>query len=157
MKIFLKKLLVTGLYTGYLPGAPGTFGTLIGVGIYLLLFKYPYILCLLIVLLFICGVRLSTWAEEYFKEKDSQKIVIDEIVGYLITMAGVGFIYPVDGPKLYMVSLIGFILFRLFDIFKPFYIKKAEQIKGGLGVMLDDALAGVYSNLVLILIMAIWG
>ncbi len=157
MKIFLKKLLVTGLYTGYLPGAPGTFGTLVGVLIYLLLFKYPYILCALIILLFIYGVRLSTWAEEYFKEKDSQKIVIDEMVGYLITMSSVGFIYPVDGSKLYIVSLIGFCLFRFFDILKPFYIKKAEQVKGGLGVMLDDALAGIYSNIVLILIMAIWG
>lgn len=152
MKIFFKKLLVTGFGTGYIPVLPGSCGTLIGVLIYILLGKYPVILYLLIIFLFIYGVKLSTWAEGYFKEKDSRKIVIDEIVGYLITMSNIRMIYTIEDMKFYVVLIIAFGLFRFFDGLKPFYIKKAEELKGGLGIMLDDVLAGIYSNIILIII-----
>ncbi len=153
MKTFIYKLLATGFYTGYIPSGPGTFGTLVGVMIYILLSGHPLILILLLAFLFVFGIHLSSWAEDYFKEKDSKKIVIDEIAGYLITMAGIRLIFSIHGQKLYIAIALGFFLFRFFDIFKPFYIKKAEKIKGGMGVMLDDALAGAYAGLVLILIM----
>lgn len=154
MKVFLKKLLVTGLFTGYIPFASGTFASLLGVFIYILLMKYPIILYPLIIILFIYGVKLSGWAEIYFREKDSRKIVIDEIVGFLITMANIKIIYPVHGIKFYIAIIIGFLLFRFFDIFKPFYIKEVEKLKGGLGIMLDDILAAIYSNLLLIIIIS---
>ena len=150
--IFFKKMLVTGFFTGYAPVMSGTIGSLIGVLIYLLLFKYPVILYPLILFLFIYGISLSTWAEKYFKEKDSKKIVIDEITGYLITMANIKIPYSTEDFEFIIIIIIGFCLFRFFDILKPFYINKIENIEGGLGIMMDDLLAGIYSNLLLILI-----
>ncbi len=152
MKTFFKKLFVTGFFSGYSPVMPGTMGTIVGVFIYLLLYQYNYILYPLIIVLFIYGVKLSDWAEKYFKEKDSKKIVIDEIVGYLISMANIKIVFNIHNSKTWWVVFGGFILFRFFDIVKPFYINQLQNIKGGLGVMMDDVLAGVYTNLVLLLI-----
>ena len=152
MNTFLKKIISTGLFTGYIPFASGTFGSIIGVLIFILLFQYPFILYPLILFLTVYGVYISDWAEKYFKEKDSKKIVIDEIVGYLITMLNIRIIYPLYSLKFFIILLIGFILFRFFDIFKPLYIKKIEELKGGVGIMLDDILAGIYSNIILSLI-----
>ncbi|MBU1078481.1 MAG: phosphatidylglycerophosphatase A [Spirochaetes bacterium] len=153
MSTFLKRLFVTGFFTGYAPIAPGTVGTLVGVIIYLLLYRFPYILYPMVILLFIFGVKYSSWAETYFREKDSNKIVIDEIVGYLVAMANVRINYSCQDLKFWIVILSGFLLFRFFDIIKPFYINDLQKLKGGLGVMMDDLLAGVYANLILLLFM----
>ena len=139
------KFIATGCYSGYFPIASGTIGTLVGLLLFLLFYKLPLPLYLIVIIgLFFIGAWTSTWAEILFKQKDSSYIVIDEIVGFLITMmlvpAKIGYI------------LAGFFLFRLFDIFKPYPGRKMEKIKGGFGIMLDDVFAGVYANIILQLI-----
>ncbi|MCK4649553.1 phosphatidylglycerophosphatase A [bacterium] len=140
---WLIKFLATGFYTGYTPLAPGTAGSLIGVIIYLGMHHlfWPYYLLILIVLS-LFGICISNKATLYFfKEKDSKRIVIDEIVGFLIAM----FLIP---PTLKFV-LAAFIVFRVIDILKPFPLRRLEKLPGGWGVMCDDLLAGVYANVII--------
>ena len=134
-----------GAYSGKAPGAPGTVGTIVGVVLYLLMkdlsaFWYG--------IGFILLAAIGTWvageAEKLLGKKDSASIVIDEIVGYLVSMFMVPFSWG--------LVIGGFILFRIFDIFKPWPIKKLQNIHGGIGVMLDDIGAGIYTNIVLQLI-----
>jgi phosphatidylglycerophosphatase A len=131
-----------GAYSGRFPGAPGTAGTIIGVFLYFLT-KDLSTLWYFIFLVFVAG--LGTWAageaEKLLGRKDAPSIVIDEIVGYLITMALV--------PSGWGFVAAGFFLFRFFDILKPWPIKKVENIYGGAGVILDDIGAGIYANIVL--------
>jgi phosphatidylglycerophosphatase A len=137
-------LLATGLYTGYFPFAPATFSTLVlGIPTYLLLsllnhYWYGFLLFPLTVF----AVRLSDSAEKIFQRKDCSLIVIDELAGFLITMFMV--------PRGITTVILGFFLFRFFDIVKPppasFFNKRK---KGGLDVVLDDVFAGIYANLVL--------
>jgi phosphatidylglycerophosphatase A len=136
----------TGFGVGYSPIAPGTLGTLIAIPIYYFLsgISSPLYEITLIGFLFL-SVWISENAEIFFGKKDDQRIVIDEIVGFLITMLWV--------PKTIHFILIGFFLFRFFDILKPFPIRRLEKrLKGGYGVVLDDVMAGVYSSIVLHLI-----
>jgi phosphatidylglycerophosphatase A len=133
----------TGFGVGYSPIAPGTLGTLIAIPIYYFLSGIPSPLyeITLIGFLFL-SVWISENAEIFFGKKDDQRIVIDEIVGFLITMLWV--------PKILPFIIIGFFLFRFFDILKPFPIRRLEKrLKGGYGVVLDDAIAGVYSNIII--------
>jgi phosphatidylglycerophosphatase A len=95
----------------------------------------------LIVLLFAAGVWAGTTSERYFGGIDPGPIVLDEVVGMLITLAFI----PVGLPG----ALIGFLLFRLFDVLKPFPAGRLERLHGGLGVMADDAMAAIYANLAL--------
>jgi len=154
--LFFKKFLVTGFYSGYVPVLKGTCGTLVGVSLYILLAPFHYILLSLTLLITVYGVVLSQWAENYFQEKDSQKIVIDEIAGYLITMANIKPAFPVYSLNFFILVTTGFLLFRLFDGLKPFYIRRIQKMPGGWGVMLDDILAGLYSNLALNMGIYIW-
>ncbi len=137
-------LFSTGLYTGYFPFASATFSTLtLGIATYLLLSNLnPYAYAALTVILFFLAVWLSDKSEKIFKKKDSGYIVIDELVGFLITM----FLVPFHWTYLVM----GFFFFRFFDIIKPppanFFNNRK---KGGLDVVLDDVIAGIYSNLLL--------
>jgi len=91
-------------------------------------------------LVFLGGTILSTRLEIVWGE-DDRRIVIDEICGFLITMFAV--------EKSLKSLAIGFILFRIFDILKPFPVKRSQNLPGGWGVMIDDLLAGVYSNIIL--------
>jgi phosphatidylglycerophosphatase A len=136
------KFIATGFFSGYSPLIPGTTGSLAGVLVYLSLknLKFPYYL-LFLVLLFFFGVWVSKKAEDIFQEKDSKKIVIDEIVGFLMAV----FLLPFK----FKFIIFSFILFRLFDWWKPFPIRSLERLKGGWGIMLDDLLAGIYTNVVL--------
>jgi phosphatidylglycerophosphatase A len=140
-------LFATWWGTGYSPIASGTVGTLAAIPLYLLLVRLsiPYYLLLLISLtLFSCWV--SGQAETIFKEKDSGKIVIDEVVGYLITMTGVSLSWG--------SVILGFFLFRFFDIVKvpPANIID-RRLKNGWGVVLDDVVAGVYACVMLHLLL----
>ena len=142
-------LLATGLGVGYSPRAPGTLGTLVAIPVYYFLSNVPFPLYEITLIGF---VFLSVWvsgnAEIFFGKKDDQRIVIDEIIGFLTTMLWV--------PKTIRFVIIGFFLFRFFDILKPFPIRRLEKgFKGGFGVVLDDVLAGVYANIVLRLIYGI--
>lgn len=132
-----------GLGAGKIPFAPGTFGTLVAVPLYLLLASLPPLIYAEIVLgLFALGVWLCHATEQDLGVHDHPGIVWDEIVGYLITM----FMAPAGWAWI----AAGFLLFRLFDIWKPFPIRQLERrIQGGFGNMLDDALAGLYALAVL--------
>ncbi len=136
-------ILATGFGVGYSPIAPGTLGTLIAIPVYYFLSTIPSPLyeITLIAFLFL-SVWISENAEIFFGKKDDTRIVIDEMIGFLITMLWV--------PKTTRFIIIGFFLFRFFDILKPFPIRGLEKrLKGGFGVVLDDVLAGVYANIIL--------
>jgi len=145
MKHFIL-LLATGLGVGYSPVAPGTLGTLIAIPVYYFLSNIlSPIYEITLVGFFFLSVWTSENAERFYGKKDDQKIVIDEIIGFLITMLWV--------PRTLLFVIIGFFLFRFFDILKPFPIRHLEKgFKGGFGVVLDDVVAGVYGNIILHLI-----
>jgi len=136
-------IIATGLGSGYSPFAPGTAGSLVALPFIWLLYGYSgWVYALVAALVFVTGTWAAGVAEEVFNEKDSGKITIDEIAGMLVAMF---LIPPTPG-----MMLGGFILFRLFDITKPFPAGVADRrLGGGLGVMLDDVVAGVYANLCL--------
>jgi phosphatidylglycerophosphatase A len=136
------KFLACGFGSGLAPIAPGTFGTLAGVPICLLCLPLPWFLRLLVVLaLMALAVYVSGRAEEIYSKKDDQRIVIDEIVGFQVTML------PVTITILHLCA--GFVLFRVFDILKPFPLNNLQRLPGGWGVVLDDVGAGIYAGLVL--------
>ena len=136
-------ILATGFGVGYSPVAPGTLGTLIAIPIYYFLSKIHFPLYeITLIGFFFLSVWISENAEKFFGKKDDQRIVIDEVIGFLITMLWV--------PKTLLFVIIGFFLFRVFDILKPFPIRRLEKgFKGGFGIVLDDIVAGVYGNIFL--------
>ena len=135
--------IATGLYSGYLPKAPGTWGSVVGLILYFFLhtLSLPAYLTTVGVLL-IVGTFAAGSAEKIMDRKDPGQVVIDEIVGILITLAA--------APPHPMIWLLGFGLFRFFDILKPFPIDWIDKrIQGGVGIMMDDVVAGLYGFLVL--------
>jgi phosphatidylglycerophosphatase A len=143
-RLFL--LLATGFGVGNSPIAPGTLGTLLAIPVYYFLsnISSPIYEITLIGFFFLSG-WISENAEIFFGKKDDPRIVIDEMIGFLIAMLWV--------PKTTGFIIIGFFLFRFFDIIKPFPIRRLEKrLKGGFGVVLDDVMAGVYANIILQLI-----
>lgn len=135
--------LAFGLGSGASPKAPGTAGTLAAVPLWYLLAQTPLTIYLLLVLLaFVIGIWLCGRTSRDLGVHDHGGIVWDEFVGYWITMIAV----PVD----WVWALAGFILFRLFDILKPWPIGSVDKrVHGGLGIMLDDVLAGIMAAAVL--------
>jgi phosphatidylglycerophosphatase A len=136
-------LLATGFGVGYSPVAPGTLGTLIAIPVYYFLSNIlSPIYEITLIGFFFFAVWVSENAETFFGKKDDLRIVIDEMMGFLITMLWV--------PKTILFIILGFFLFRFFDILKPFPIRHLEKrLKGGFGVVLDDVIAGVYANIIL--------
>lgn len=137
-------LLTTGCLSGYFSLEPGTAGTVVAVPLYLLLAPtgwIPYTIVTL--LLFALGVRGAKKVETATGQHDSRIIVIDEVVGYLITMLFL--------PQRWLYVILGFGLFRLFDCWKPYPIYQFDKnpMFGTYGVMLDDVLAGIYGNILL--------
>jgi phosphatidylglycerophosphatase A len=129
-------------FIGYLPFAPGTFGSLAAFGLYILLKPSPLFHILMLFLLIPIGVASSHYTERFFGVKDSRHIIIDEFCGYLLSVVFL--------PFSYTGALIAFFLFRFFDILKPFPIKKIENsLSGGKGIMADDIMAAIYTNLIL--------
>lgn len=128
-----------GFGSGLSPFAPGTFGTLAAIPLYLLIQPLPLVGYLLITLAgLVIGFYLCGETARALGVHDHGGIVWDEIIGYLITMIAV--------PLHWHWMLAGFILFRLFDIFKPWPIKWIDRrITGGVGIMLDDVLAGIFA------------
>jgi len=149
---FVNKFVIfvaTGGYAGFSPVAPGTAGTLVGLLLCLPFSRYPLAFYLLTTAaLFFLGAWAAERAEILFGRKDSPRIVIDEVIGYLVTMILVPF-----SPA---TASLGFFFFRLFDIMKPPPAREIDRkMKGGFAVVLDDAVAGLYSNLALHLFL--WG
>jgi len=140
-------MLATGCYAGYIPIASGTFGTLIAIPLCYLVSRLDPLQAILLLGLFTgFAVWMSGEAEELFNSKDSSLIVIDEMAGFLVTL----FLIPWSVKSV----VIGFFLFRLLDIAKPFPIRRIERkVRGGWGVVGDDLLAGIYANVILRVIM----
>jgi phosphatidylglycerophosphatase A len=143
---FFIKLLATWGGSGYSPIASGTAGTLAAIPFYIWLARLPLPLYLLtLAAFFFLACWVSGKAEIIFQEKDSGKIVIDEVAGYLVTMIAIPFDWR------YMV--VGFFLFRFFDIVKPPPASWFDRkLKNGYGVVLDDVAAGVYAWFCLLLL-----
>lgn len=135
--------LAQGAYSGKSPFAPGTAGTAVGVLLYLLWVRHltPAAYALVCVVLALIGTWIADQAEAFLGGKDHPTIVIDEIAGYLVSL----FLLPPGWG--YVVA--GFFLFRLFDIIKPWPLRRLQDLHGGPGVMLDDIGAGIYTNLAL--------
>ena len=135
----LERLIYTGLGLGLAPRAPGTFGTLLGLPLFWLLADSSWPLYLgAVFLLFGLGCWAARRAELELGRHDAPEVVIDEVVGYLVTM----FL----APALPGAMIWGFVFFRLFDILKPWPVSWADRrLSGSLGVMLDDVLAGIYA------------
>ncbi|PIE43980.1 MAG: phosphatidylglycerophosphatase A [Gammaproteobacteria bacterium] len=132
-----------GLGSGLSAKAPGTAGTVVAVLLFLPMQRLPAAIYLaLLVAAFVLGVWLCGYTTRALGVHDHGGIVWDEFVGYWITMCGV--------PAGWYWLVLGFVLFRLFDIWKPWPIKWADQkVKGGFGIMLDDVLAGIWAWLCL--------
>lgn len=132
-----------GFGSGLAPKMPGTLGTLVGVLLFVLLPQMDWKIYLAItVVAFVAGILLCDYTAKALNVHDHPAIVWDEIVGYLITM----FMVPGD----WMWIVIGFILFRIFDILKPWPISIADKkVPGGLGIMLDDVIAAIFSLIII--------
>ena len=147
MKKLVALPLASALGVGYVPFAPGTFGSLVGVLLWWLLPQSAAIQGAAIAALFVVGSWSGTVAEEHFGRTDPGQVVIDEVMGMLITL----FLNPVG----WLGAIVAFFLFRIADIIKPFPANRLERLPGGIGVMADDAMAAVYANLALRLALAV--
>jgi phosphatidylglycerophosphatase A len=163
-------LAVTTFGVGYLPLAPGTYGSAVGILVYLLFASFAnttnfyflqhgwqevqiaawiHAVNLILFLLFcLLGIWASNRAVKIFQNKDPQQAVVDEVIGQLITFLFV----PFDVSWKFVIA--GFLLFRLFDIWKPYPIDSLQNLPAGIGVCADDILAGVYAGTCLALIYA---
>jgi phosphatidylglycerophosphatase A len=162
-------LAVTTFGVGYLPIAPGTWGSMVGVGIYLLfgwieagsiinfsglnenqITAWNHVFNMVIFLLFcFLGIWAAGYSTKLFKHKDPSQAVVDEVIGQLLTFMFIPFTFS------WKLILAGFLLFRLFDIWKPYPIDSLQSLPTGIGVCADDILAGVYAGIVLSIIHAI--
>ncbi len=134
----LANLVATFFYVGLIPKAPGTFGTLAAIPLfYLLTFTPLYLYLGITVIIILVSVWASKIVEEVYNKEDPQQIVADEVCGYLVTMILV--------PPTIANIFLGFLLFRFFDIAKPYPVRKFEKLPGGWGVVIDDVAAGVYA------------
>jgi len=137
------KLLASGFFIGYVPRGGGTLASLVACCVWLFLSGksyYPFLPLFFTVM----GFLISGYAQRsVFKEHDSSKIVIDEIAGMFVTYLSFSFSLSLEGV-LYLAA--GFILFRFFDIVKPFPVKLLQRLNGGAGIMLDDLASAVIAN-----------
>ena len=142
MRNSLAKIISTFFYVGLIPVGPGTFGTLAAIPLfYALSFAPIYIYLAITVAVILISVWASTIAEEIFQKTDPGQVVADEVSGFLVTMILV--------PPTISNIFLGFLLFRLFDIAKPYPVRKFEKLHGGWGIVIDDVAAGVYACITL--------
>ncbi|MEK6732888.1 MAG: phosphatidylglycerophosphatase A [Candidatus Omnitrophota bacterium] len=141
MRDRIYKMIASIFYVGYLPVAPGTLGSLAAIILYSFIYKSAIIMAAVILIVIILGFITSGRVEKMFGEKDPGEIVIDEFAGMLISL------YCLPLTMGYVVA--GFLLFRFFDIVKPMPISNLEKLKGSMGIMSDDIVAGIYSNMIL--------
>ncbi len=145
----LALILATVGYVGHFPVAPGTAGSAAGLLLYAMLrwIGSPVVVDVAVIVgLFAVGCWAGSVAEAYYGRTDPGYVVLDEVIGMLLTLLFV--------PVTWTGVLVGFLLFRGFDIVKPFPARQCERMHGGLGIMADDVVAGIYGNLALRLV--IW-
>jgi len=136
----------TALGVGYVPIASGTFGSAAGLLVWAIVPSTGVAQAVAIIGLFVAGSWSGNVAERHFGRSDPGQVVIDEVMGMLITL----FLNPVGWRGL----VAAFLLFRIFDVVKPYPANRLERLHGGVGVMADDAMAAVYANLTLRAILA---
>jgi phosphatidylglycerophosphatase A len=140
--MLILKYIATLGFIGYLPFAPGTFGSLAAFVIFILLKPNIFIHIIILFLIIPIGIISSHYAERLLNDKDSRHIVIDEFCGYLLSVLFI--------PFSIAYAITAFFLFRFFDILKPFPIRKIGSVLGGgKGIMADDITAALYTNLIL--------
>jgi phosphatidylglycerophosphatase A len=138
----LSKHIATLGFIGYFPYAPGTFGTLFALFIYIALKPPLQVHFFIIITGIFAGIYASSHAEKALNEKDSKKIVIDEFMGFFVAVFYL--------PQKFGFIIAAFLLFRFFDIIKPFPISKLERtLSKGFGIVADDILAGIYTNVLI--------
>jgi phosphatidylglycerophosphatase A len=143
---FIEKLLGSGFYTGYFPIITGTFGSIAALLIYWIPgFESPHIIIPAILLFFSYGVYVGGKFEKIYG-KDPSECTIDEVVGMWLSLLLL--------PKAIIISLISFIIWRILDILKPFPARKLEEINGGLGIMIDDVVCGIYTLIIVRIIIS---
>lgn len=149
MKLNLfEKALGSGFFTGYIPFAPGTFGSLAALIIYSIPgFEKPEVLIPSILIFSFYGIYVGSKFEKVYG-KDPGQCTIDEMVGMWISLLFL--------PKTLWVSLSAFLLWRALDIIKPFPARNLEKLEGGLGIMIDDVVASIYTLIIIHLIMRIF-
>jgi len=141
MRNFIIKTLSTFFYVGYLPFMPGTFASIAGILLIYLLKGSSVTYILFTLVLTILGFLISGKAEQIFNKKDAKFIVIDEVSGILL-----GFLFIPYDIKLIVMA---FILFRILDAFKPYPSDRLQRLAGSIGIMSDDIVAGLYTNIIL--------
>lgn len=150
-------VIASGVGLGFIPVGPGTFGSLLGLLIAaLIVFKFRFspdlmwqAILAVAVITFVIGVWAASRVERFLGKKDAQLIVIDEVCGQVLTFAVMAPLMGRIGGIWRWAMVAGFLLFRVFDIFKPFPIRRLEMIGSGAGVMADDVGAGIYAAVVL--------
>jgi phosphatidylglycerophosphatase A len=148
-KHFLIKFFATGAGTGYAPIVPGTFGTLMGIVVFMVFMDLPRWVFLITVLgLTAIAIWVSELAEPLFHTKDPSYVVIDEVIGILMAMIFL--------PFHVKYVLIAFVVFRVMDIIKPYPAHKWQDLHGGLGIVIDDVVAGIYSGLLILFCISIF-
>jgi len=140
--------LATVFGVGYVPFAPGTFGSAAGLALWWLLPASATAQAVAILVVFAVGSWSGTVAERHFGTTDPSAVVIDEVMGMLVTL----FMNPVG----WVGAAFGFLLFRAADVVKPFPANRLEHLPGGVGVMADDAMAALYANVALRAALALW-
>lgn len=142
--------LATAGFSGYAPFAPGTVGSAVGVLVFWACrpAQSLWLDVVVIAVLAVLGARAGTEAERHFAREDPGHVVIDEVVGMLITLVAL----PVSWTGVF----VGFIAFRVFDVIKPWPASRLERLPGGTGIMADDIAAGVYAHLALRAVGALW-
>ncbi len=149
MKInIFEKTLGSGFYTGYIPFAPGTFGSLAALLIYYIPgFEEPVVLFPAIVIFIFFGIYIGNKFEKEYG-KDPRQCTIDEMVGMWISLLFL--------PKKLVISILAFIVWRALDIIKPFPSRNLEKLNGGLGIMIDDIVAAIYALIILQILLRIF-
>jgi phosphatidylglycerophosphatase A len=144
---FLAKLFASGLFTGYVPIASGTIGSLLAVGLYCIPgFEEPITLAIIILATLVIGIRNTGIMEKRYGH-DPAEITIDEIAGMWISL----FLLP---KRIYVIAAT-FFVFRILDIIKPFPARKFDRMSGGFGIMMDDVVSGIYANIIIQIVLYI--
>ncbi len=155
-KNYLSWIIATWFGTGLLPIAPGTSGSLAAFPFAYIISVYssPYVLVIGIVALFFIGMQASNNVEKSARKEDPGFIVVDEVVGQWIALLPLAFLYNYVGPDLSFwffapIAVVAFLAFRIYDIWKPWPINYVDKnVSGGLGIMLDDVIAGIYALII---------
>ncbi len=161
----MKRLLTSCFGLGWLPVAPGTWGSLPPVIIFGLMYQFQLSGALILIAMaalalagsIIC-VRLVPYVVTLTGKTDPREVVADEVAGQAVTFLVIAMLLPQSAStwQVWAIAVGGFLLFRLFDIFKPYPIRKLEKLPEGWGVLADDLLAGVYAGIILQIIIFLW-